>query len=176
MTYKINLLSKKDVGLIDKTLYFFLNYLRYILVFTQIIVIGVLFFRFRIDQNIIDLKDSLSQKKEIVEAVTPLLEEASRVNDQSVAIRKVVAEQDIQLAALNYIMSIFPEAVVLSTLNANNTTYTLKGTSSDPRQLQLFYARLQADKRFKVVTLSNIRRVNDGYVFDLVLETFLKKT
>lgn len=176
MTYKINLLSKKDVGLIDKTLYFFLNYLRYILVFTQIIVIGVLFFRFRIDQNIIDLKDALSQKKEIVEAVTPLLEEASRVNDQSVAIKKVTVQQDLQLAALNYILSIFPEAIVLTTLNINDTTYTLKGTSSDPRQLQLFYARLQADKRFKLVSLSNIRRVNEGYVFDLVLTTFVKKT
>lgn len=176
MTYKINLLSKKDVSLIDKTLYFFLNYLRYILVFTQIIVIGVLFFRFRIDQNIIDLKDSLDQKKEIVEAVTPLLDEAERVNNQSVAIRKVAAKQDLQLSALNYILSVFPESVVLTTLNINDVTYTLKGTSTDPRQLQLFYARLQTDKRFKTISLSNIRRVNEGYVFDLVLDTFVKKT
>ncbi len=176
MTYKINLLSKKDVSLIDKTLYFFLNYLRYILVFTQIIVIGVLFFRFRIDQNIIDLKDSLAQKKEIVQAVTPLLEEASRVNQQSVAIRKVTAQQEHKLVALNYILSVFPEAVVLTTLSINDTTFTLKGTSTDPRQLQLFYTRLQADKYFKTVTLSNIRRVNEGYVFDLVLDSFIKKT
>lgn len=176
MTYKINLLSKKDVSLVDKTLYFFLNYLRYILVFTQIIVIGVLFFRFRIDQNIIDLKDSLNQKKEIVEAVKPLLDEAERVNSQSVAIRKVAAKQDLQLSALNYILSVFPESVVLTTLSINDAAYTLKGTSTDPRQLQLFYARLQTDKRFKTVSLSNIRRVNDGYVFDLVLDTFVKKT
>ncbi|QQR63494.1 hypothetical protein IPH70_03205 [Candidatus Roizmanbacteria bacterium] len=88
MTYKINLLSKQEMSLIDKTLYFFLNYLRYILVFTQIIVIGVLFYRFRIDQNIIDLKDSLDQKKEIVQAVKPLLDEAEKVNNQSIAIKR----------------------------------------------------------------------------------------
>ena len=176
MTYKINLLSKKDVSLIDKTLYFFLNYLRYILVFTQIIVIGVLFFRFRIDQNIMDLKDSLDQKKEIVEAVKPLLEEAERVNNQSIAIRKVTAEQDIQLSALNYILSVFPESIVLTTLDINKATYTLKGTSTDSRQLQLFYTRLQGDKRFKSVSLSNIRRVDEGYVFDLVLGDYQKET
>jgi len=176
MTYKISLLSKKDASLIDKTLYFFLNYLRYILVFTQIIVIGVLFFRFRIDQNIIDLKDSLNQKKEIVEAVTPLLQMAERVNDQTVALRKITTEQDMQLSALNYILSVFPESIVLTTLNISEATYTLKGTSTDPRQLQLFYSRLLADQRFKLVSLSNIIRTNEGYVFDLVLETFVKKT
>lgn len=176
MTYKINLLSKKDVSLIDKTLYFFLNYLRYILVFTQIIVIGVLFYRFRIDQNIIDLKDALDQKKEIVEAVKPLLEEAEKVNNQSIAIRKVISEQDLQLSALNYILSVFPETIVLTTLNISEATYTLKGTSTDPRQLQLFYARLQSDKRFKSVSLSNIRRGDEGYVFDLVLSSYQKET
>jgi len=176
MTYKINLLSKKDIGLIDKTLYFFLNYLRYILVFTQIIVIGVLFYRFRVDQNIIDLKDSLNQKKEIITAVQPLLDEAERVNSQSVGIKKIAAQQDLQLSALNYILSVFPESIVLTTLNINDGIYSLKGTSINPRHLQLFYAKLQADKRFKVVTLSNIRRVNEGYVFDLLLETFVKKT
>lgn len=173
MTYKINLLSKKDVSLIDKTLYFFLNYLRYILVFTQIVVIGVLFYRFSVDQSIIDLKDSLDQKKEIVEAVKPLLDEAEKVNNQSVAIRKVTSEQDYQLAALNYILSVFPESVVLTTLDISESTYTLKGTSIDPRQLQLFNARLQKDKKFKSVSLSNIRRVDEGYVFDLALDTFL---
>lgn len=176
MTYRINLLSKQEMSLIDRTLYFFLNYLRYILVFTQIIVIGVLFYRFRIDQNIIDLKDALDQKKEIVQAVSPLLEEAEKVNSQSVAIKKVTADQDRQLSALNYILSVFPEAVKLSTLTIDENTYSLKGTSTDSRQLQLFYARLQTDKRFKTVTLSNIKRVDGGYLFDLLLESYVRKS
>jgi len=176
MTYKINLLGRKEESLVDQTLYFFLNYLRYILVFTQIIVIGVLFFRFRVDQNIIDLKDALDQKKEIVTAVKPLLEEAERVNKQTIAILEVTSKQDLQLSALNYILSVFPESVVLTSLNISDGTYTLKGTSTDPRQLQLFYAKLRSERQFKLVSLSNIRRVNAGYVFDLVLTDFIKKT
>lgn len=175
MTYRINLLSKPEVSLIEKVLYFFLNYLRYILVFTQIVVIGVLFYRFRIDQNIIDLKDSLAQKKEIVAAVKPLLDEAEKVNNQSIAIKKVASEQNIQLSALKYIMSIFPESVSLTSLSIGELDFTLKGTTSDSRQLQLFYARLQTDKRFKSVTLSNIRRVEEGYMFDLVLSNYNNK-
>lgn len=176
MTYKINLLSKQEMSLIDKTLYFFLNYLRYILVFTQIIVIAVLFYRFRIDQNIIDLKDSLDQKKEIVQAVKPLLDEAEKVNNQSIAIKKVTSEQERQISAVNYILSVFPEAVNLTTLNIDDNTYSLRGNSSDSRQLQLFYARLQTDRRFKSVILSNIKRVEQGYLFDLVLNSYQKKS
>lgn len=173
MTYKINLLSRREMSLLDKTLYFFLNYLRYILVITQLIVIGVLFYRFRIDQNIIDLKDSLDQKKEIIQAVKPLIDEAEKVNNQSIAIRKITNEQLLHQEALNYILSIFPEAIFLNSLKANGTQFALRGTSIDSRQLQLFYARLQADKRFTTVTLSNIKREEQGYVFDLVLESYI---
>ena len=107
--------------------------MRYILVFTQIIVIGVLFYRFRIDQNIIDLKDSLDQKKEIVQAVKPLLDEAEKVNNQSIAIKKVTSEQERQISAVNYILSVFPEAVNLTTLNIDDNTYSLRGTSTSDR-------------------------------------------
>lgn len=175
MTYRINLLSKPEASLIEKALYFFLNYLRYILVFTQIVVIGVLFYRFRVDQSIIDLKDSLSQKKEIIAAVKPLLDEAEKVNSQSIAIKKVTSEQNVQLSALKYIMSVFPEAAYLTSLTISELDFTLKGTSTDSRQLQLFYARLQTDKRFETVNLSNIRKVDEGYVFDLILGNYNNK-
>ncbi|QQR64420.1 PilN domain-containing protein [Candidatus Roizmanbacteria bacterium] len=72
-----------------------------------------------------------------------------------------------------YLVSI-PEAVNLTTLNIDDNTYSLRGTSSDSRQLQLFYARLQTDRRFKSVILSNIKRVEQGYLFDLVLNSYQK--
>ena len=74
MRYKINLLEKKDIGLLDKLTFFSLNYLRYIIVITQLVVIGVFFYRFQIDQKIIDLKEGVEQKKEIVKIVLPLLD------------------------------------------------------------------------------------------------------
>ena len=69
MRYKINLLEKKELNLLDKLTFFCLNYLRYIIVITQLVVIGVFFYRFQIDQRIIDLKEGVEQKKEIVQIV-----------------------------------------------------------------------------------------------------------
>ena len=135
-------------------------------------MIGVLFFRFRIDQNIIDLKDSLAQKKEIVQAVTPLLKRHRGLTSKAQLLERRY-QQEHKLVALNYILSVFQKQL-FDHLSINDTTFTIKGTSTDPRQWQLFYTRLQADKYFKTVTLSNIRRVNEGYVFDLLLDSFIK--
>ena len=64
MKYKINLLSKRlnKQSFLKKLNYFTYNYLRYILVITQLVVMSVLFFRFSIDQRIIDLKDEIYQQ------------------------------------------------------------------------------------------------------------------
>lgn len=172
MKYNINLVGKKEMSLIDKTLYFFLNYLRYILVITQLVVISVLFYRFRIDQSIIDLKDSLEQKKEIVRVVRPLLNQAEKVNNQMVAIEKVTTDQTAHLASIDYILSIFPQSLFLSKLAVEDRKIMLTGTALDSRHLQLFYARLKKEARFSKVNLSNIKRGAEGYTFDLVLENF----
>jgi len=66
MRHRINLLEKKEQSLLDRLTFFGLNYLRYIIVITQLVVIGVFFYRFQIDQRIIDLKEGVEQKKEIV--------------------------------------------------------------------------------------------------------------
>ena len=65
MKYKINLITRRKEKVVDKVIYFVMNYLRYILVITQIIVIGVFFYRFKIDQEMVDLQEAVQQKKEI---------------------------------------------------------------------------------------------------------------
>ena len=63
MKYQINLLQEKEKDISGKIIYFALHYLRYILVVTQIVVIAVFFYRFKIDQEVIDLRDELKQNR-----------------------------------------------------------------------------------------------------------------
>lgn len=173
MKYKINLIGQKSTSFFDKVLYFFLNYLRYILVITQLVVIGVLFFRFRIDQNIIDLKDSIDQKKEIIEVVKPILAETQKIKKKEISIRKVLATQDSFLSSLDYIRSVFPETSRLTDMAIEGDKITLKGISTNPQHLQAFYKRLKADKKFKTVELIDIKRTVEGYEFTLNLKDFI---
>ncbi|MFZ2026464.1 MAG: hypothetical protein WAV30_04220, partial [Microgenomates group bacterium] len=93
MKYKINLLPEKEKDLLDKSIYFVLHYLRYVLVITQIVVISVFFYRFKIDQEIIDLKDELQQKQEIVAVSEPLLKEAEIVDIKTKQTREILVDQ-----------------------------------------------------------------------------------
>ncbi len=172
MKYKINLIGKKSTSFFDKVLYFFLNYLRYVLVITQLVVIGVLFFRFRIDQNIIDLKDSIDQKKEIVSVVKPILAETEKIKTREDTIRSILKDQDAFSNSLNYVFSLFPETATLTQVQAEEDSLLFIGVASNPQHLQAFYKRLKEEKKFAQTSLTDIKRVETGYNFTLNLGGF----
>lgn len=172
MKYDINLIGKKQQNVFDKALYFFLNYLRYILVITQLVVIGVLFFRFRIDQNIIDLKDSIDQKKEIVTAVKPIINESKKVDNQFTSIKKIIKNQETFSKKLAYITSIFPQTIVSKNFDISTDEVIIDATAQDPKHLQLFVARIKKDRKFLSADLTNVKKDAFGYSFSLTLKNF----
>lgn len=172
MKYHINLVSHREMTFVDKTLYFLMHYVRYILVITQLTVIGVLFFRFKIDQSIIDLKDSIDQKREIITVFKPSFKEATRVDTQLTAIQKIVNEQDIQNQSIEYLLNRFPRDVSLRKLELNAGKYTLFGTTLDAQVLQTYYRLLKKENKFQTVELTNIKRDESGYIFTLTVDKF----
>lgn len=169
MKYNINLIGKREESFFDKALYFFLNYLRYILVITQLVVIGVLFYRFRVDQNIIDLKESIDQKKEIVQVVKPILAESEKIQNKINAAKSLINNQNAFFDTVNYILSIFPESLFLDNLTIEKKTIQLDGFATDPRQLQLFYFKLKNEGKFSSVNLGDVKRTESGYSFSILL-------
>jgi len=169
MKYSINLLSKKELSIIDKLVYFSLSYLRYVIVITQLIVIGVFFFRFKIDQNIIDLREALDQKKEIIQVVMPLLSQAESIDKNTKELKIIVNQQEDFLSSLNYLLSVFPETITLKKLDINEKSINMLGSAVDPNQLRSFYAILKKEGKFKSVNLSNIKKNQLGYSFAINL-------
>lgn len=172
MKYKINLLTQKETSLIDRLTYFGLNYLRYIIVITQLVVIGVFFYRFQIDQRIIDLKEGVNQKKEIVQLVLPLLQEAIKIDKKTSEVEKIITKQKQLNSMMNYLLSLFPETITLTNLELKQDSIDLSGNAADPRHLQAFYALLKKDSKFTDVTLENIKKTEVGYSFSLTLKNF----
>lgn len=172
MKYGINLVGERKRDLSETVLYFFLNYLRYILVITQLVVIGVLFYRFSIDQSIIDLKETVDQKKEIVKTVSPLVAEVKKVDSKVTKIKKVVLQQDSQLKLLNYLLAQFPASASLSQFLLDSDKVSLIGSSNNPKDIQLFYNKLKKDGKFALVNLASIQKGESGYSFTLELGGF----
>ncbi len=172
MKYSINLLPKKEAPLAEQVMYFSLNYLRYIIVITQLVVIGVFFYRFQIDQQIIDLKESVDQKKEIVQVVNPLLTEAEIITKRTATSEDVIQTQTHFTRMVNYFLAQFPESATLSDLKLDTNSLTIAGTTTDLPQLQSFYSLLKTEKKFKVVDLSSIKKTDYGYDFNLKLANY----
>jgi Tfp pilus assembly protein PilN len=172
MKYKINLLEKKETSLLDKLTFFGLNYLRYIIVITQMVVIGVFFYRFQIDQSIIDLKEGVDQKKEIVQIVLPLLNEAAKIDKKTFIIEKTITKQKNFSTMLDYFIDSFPETITLTNMEIKNESIKISGDANNAKHLQAFYLLLKNDKKFKEVIFQNIKKTETGYNFVLFLDKF----
>lgn len=172
MKYSINLLSEKEKPLLDRVMYFFLNYLRYIIIITQLVVIGVFFYRFQIDQRIVDLKESVDQKKEIVQVVLPLLQQAEIIDQRSTESKKIFQKQQQLNSMMQYFLSQFPSNIKLASLEINPDSIKATGNSFDARQLQAFYTLLKKDNKFTNIQLLNLRKTEFGYSFVLSLDNY----
>ncbi|MDO8741545.1 MAG: PilN domain-containing protein [Candidatus Roizmanbacteria bacterium] len=172
MRYKINLLEKKDPGLLEKLTFFGLNYLRYIIVLTQLVVIGVFFYRFQIDQRIIDLKDGVEQKKEIVKIVLPLINEAAKIDKKTTLISEGIENQKLFSDMMEYFIASFPETITLSDMEIEGESLKIVGDASNAQHLQAFYSFLKKENKFKIVNLQNIKKTTSGYNFVLFLDKF----
>lgn len=170
-TIQINLLQqhKKPTKLADKFIFFALHYLRYIIILTQIVVIGVFFYRFSIDQQVIDLKESVSQKQEIMRISQPLIKEAQAVEAKTTIIKKLLSQQEKFSTVFNYIVSIIPQSATLNKLSITETNIDLAGTATDVVIIQTMYQRFKKDKLFKKIDLNEIVKTNELFTFSIRL-------
>ncbi len=173
MRYKINLLPPIEQTFLDRIIFFSFNYLRYILVLTMLVVLGVFIYRFTVDQEIVDLKESLRQKQQIVNVSAPLLEQAGGYGDRILGIKVVLADQYQFTQMLTYYLNVFPEKITASKISVKKDEISLSGQSVDLNTVQNFYTRLKMDKKFMIYDLSNLRKVEGGYSFSLILKTFI---
>lgn len=160
----------------DKIIYFSFHYLRYILVITQFVVICVFFYRFKVDQEIVDLKDSLSQKKQIVEATDSMLDEVKYLEEKTSGIRTVLDRQDSFQEMYDYFTSSVPGEVSLSTISIEPDSISCEGYSKNPAAIQAYYNSLLIEQRFEVIELINVRKSNEGFSFGLQLNKFQSVT
>jgi len=172
MKYKINLLQEKEKDLLDKGIYFVLHYLRYVLVITQIVVISVFFYRFKIDQEIIDLKDELQQKQEIVAVSEPLLKEAEIVDLKTKQTREILVDQALFAESFTYFLDTFPHKLTLKRLSFQEGSYKFEASTFDPETIRVYLARLKQDKRFKKVIIGSIKRTGVEFIVPFTLSDY----
>lgn len=166
---QINLLKKKELKLSEKLVFFSLHYLRYIIIITQMCVIMVFFYRFYIDQQIIDLKESIAQQEEIVKVTVSMVEEAQAIDIKSDEIKKLIKDQDKFEESLNYTLSVIPSKIIIGKFEQSKENIMLSGISTDYGTIRILYERLKKDNKFKKIIISEISKRFNEYEFSILI-------
>lgn len=168
---RINLLPQKKKKLVDKLIFFGLHYFRYIIVITQIAVISVFFFRFYIDQQIIDYKESFAQKQQILTLTKPLVIEASEISKKTAEASKIIEDQNYRLGTINYIFSNVPTGLSISSFTWDSKI-DIKGEAITPSLVQAMQNRLSKSGHFKEVSVVDIAKNDLGsFNYSLLIVT-----
>lgn len=169
MKYLINLLPEKKKDATELILYFSIHYLRYILVITQFVAICVFFYRFKIDQDIVDLKDQFQQKQSIVRATEPLIAHVNAIDEKTNRIRSLIDRQQEEVTILQSVLLSIPSDISIRNLSYLDKTVRVEGETSDPDLIDSLNSVFLQKGEFKTVELSNIDKKEDIYSFTLNL-------
>ena len=172
MKYLINLFPEREKNVSEKIIYFGFHYLRYILVITQFVAICVFFFRFKVDQEIVDLKDKLYQKQSIVTATSDLVSRVGEIDLKMGQIRTIIRDQDVFSARYSYVVSKISPPITVDKMSISADEIDINGTSLTIEPVKTLYELLIAEKRFGIVDLSNIQKSTDSFIFTLHLAEF----
>ncbi len=165
-TASINLIIKpeKEINFSEQLLSWALNYGRYILIITQIIVLSVFFLRFQLDRENAELKERTGEKQAIIESIADVENEIRKTQNKLANIKLASDKQDYPLKILNFFEEKIPSDISLSSLSFTYEKITFNAKAKNLSSFSYLLKQLQQDKKFSEVTLDDVQRYPDGRV------------
>ena len=174
---EISLLPEEKTGLqstLEKAFDWLVNTGRWIIVFTELIVILAFLSRFWLDQRLADIYAKNVQKIAIIEAASDFENEFRTLQKQTDQIGSLQKEQKDQAEVLENIVALLPPDIYLTSLKV--TTRQWRWKSSLPRRrLGYFFKNLILTPFFSEVEIANITSSTWGRETKLTIKAQLSK-
>lgn len=151
---------------------------RYIIIFTEIIVIISFASRFKLDRDLTDLNSSIVQKTAVVQSYAETEKQVRLIQKKSDAIGKLIAQND-SLTAFNLLIGKIPFDIRLTRLGYTPEEILLNGVARSSVSFALFLAILQREPTFKQISIDEIAtgdKRDPGIAFSLRLKLREKVT
>lgn len=152
-----------------------LTYGRYIIIVTELIVLLAFFSRFRLDQQLTDLHESISQKQAIIASVAQFEHEARQVHDRIDKIRELNKEHTLFLDAISLLEGLVPDDVILSQLNFSQNKVELTGTSFSRGGFSRLVQNLKNEKKIRAVSVDAVAKPKEGGILTFTINFELAK-
>jgi len=175
---EISLLPEEKKGLsgtIEKATEWLINVGRWLIVFTELIVILSFLSRFWLDQRIADLYDQTVQKTAIIEAAADFEKEFRSFNQRLSQIETLQSQNQNQSETLENIIAILPQRINLKSIKINNNQKEIEFTVISPEESTFItlFQNLILTPLFKEVEIANVSSQTLGSETELSIKAKL---
>ncbi len=155
--FNINLLPQDPFfdTFLGKALKWALSVGRYIIIFTELVVIGSFATRFSLDRQVTDLNDEIHQKQSVIESYG-VLEDNMRIAQAKIENYQQIDQQKNIIDIFPKLSEITPRDVKLTELTIKPTSVSLAGTADSQNSLNLLINNIQLSPSFFNVTVDRI--------------------
>jgi Tfp pilus assembly protein PilN len=175
VNFTINLVPRDPFfeSILGRTLKWALSVGRYLVIFTELVVIMSFATRFTLDRQVTDLNESLNQKKLVIESYGTLEKDFRTIQARMEDINQVDQQENIA-DIFPKLITVVPKEVQLDELSVGQNNVYLAGVAPSQESLNIFLNNLQLSKDFFSVTVDKIESRGEkmpGYVFSLRANT-----
>lgn len=172
---KINLLPKDPFfeSVVGRSLRWALSAGRYIVIFTELVVIVSFVTRFSLDRQLTDVNSDIVQKELIIQSYGEL-ETNFRIAQAKIAKIKSLDQESNITEVFPYISEITPEGIQLSKLLITPTGISAEGSTFSQTAFNMFVSNLELSPHFLNVSIDKVESQEDdeaGFVFSLRADT-----
>lgn len=164
--FRFNLFQKKGGSFIADAVLFFNTYAKYIIIITQLVVLSVFFIKIVLDQTIIDLKESVDQKNQIILAAIPMIESSTHLSKKIEQLNGLVDQTTRQYTLLNSVLKNIPQTITLNHITITEKGLDLTGETFEALDIKRLQSRLQK-KKIGNVFINRIIKEKNIYSFGL---------
>lgn len=178
--------SKKEISLLvgaddpnsisDKIVFWVSNVLRYIMVFTELIIIIIFLSRFKLDRENTDLSDRIRQQKSIIQVNANFETEYNSLQQKITLIGKLYKEQPDYYSKIVSIIQNTPSDITFNSLSVENknskVVFSLNVFAYQEEAIIDFINQLSQNKQIKSIEVSNIEKKarENKYNINLILK------
>ncbi len=155
---QINLLPQDpfEQSFVGKFLKWALSVGRYIVIGTELVVIGSFLTRFSLDRQMTDLNEAIAQKQAILASYGNLENEVRSIQNRLNLVAEVTKNQLSSQKTLTQISSFTPLDVTYKSIIFATDKIKLSGMAFSEAGLQTLMAKLKSDKNFSKVEVKNL--------------------
>lgn len=154
---KVNLLPKDPFydTLLGKTTTWALSVGRYIVIFTEIVVILSFLSRFQLDRQLTDLNKEIVEKKAVIDSYGELEQNVRDIQKKIANYQQLKPQRSIK-QVFDELSLVTPESIEYIDLNINSNSVEITGRTQSTQALRQFITNLQLTNYFSGVSVEHI--------------------